>query len=323
MGDAFQSTSWEIRPIASASFGGSLKMPSAENVFGFGVSAKVMGFEIRSQDDPSQGGQFVLVGPSFGLGGFGRVSAELPGWTSFETEDAHTLKDFEGWARLSTVGAGLGGSLSATNLTFYGISLQHGSFWANVFHGDQIDLSGPELGTGIEGGVVPLGKVILLADKSPQVENTQSAKEDVFFFANISEIIQQMSLQRDRADLSDTDDNDDNDGNGDENSDASVSNLSLDRGSNFVQAFDEVDPRDQDFEACRLDDASPQQEVDGFTSQAAVEVDPSDQEFEACLLSDAGADAQYGPPFPLPSDSEDEPGDPDGYSDEDGDGGPG
>jgi hypothetical protein len=182
------STKWEIRSIATAGFSGSLDLPNPASLFKVGPSTKVMGFELRDRNHPETVGAFYFAGISGGFG-FGRVSTGIPGWTSFDTEDAVTLWDFEGSARLVDLGAGLGLGLGAASFTMHGISIDQGSFWQNLFHGDAIDLSGVSIGTGLGGGVA-LGRVALVAYQENSQDGMVPAERDVPLFAGLDEILQ-------------------------------------------------------------------------------------------------------------------------------------
>jgi hypothetical protein len=152
---------WEIRTFGALGPG----VPSPSGIFGPGLSFKLMAFEIRDRTNPRERGLFYFGGPAIGIAGLGVWGVDGQEWTPFNTAEPVTLREFDGPARLTTMGLGLGAAVSLSYFTWYGVDLDQGSRLKDFLYADSVDLSGFSYGGGpqVEANTVPIGYSALAA----------------------------------------------------------------------------------------------------------------------------------------------------------------
>ncbi len=141
---------WAIRVGGTVGYGvpGVSGIPKLESIAKPGPVFQGMLFEIKNLQT-GESAMFTYSGLGIGAG-IGRAQANLGGWTEFETESSITLRDFVGTGRTFNASVGLGLGAGMGGIVFHGISMDYGSFWEILWHGDSVPISGINAGTSLD-----------------------------------------------------------------------------------------------------------------------------------------------------------------------------
>lgn len=165
------STQWALRQLGSVSLGiptGSKALKllfKLKNFLTPGPSVQASAFQLKNCiTGDVETITFTGVGVSAGLPS---ASASLqPDWITFETEKAYTFSDFEGFANVGGLSAGLGVNYSLSYVMFNGIDVKQAEYKR-----ERIDLSGFSVGAGLGVGLYPLGVVNIVDAKDIMLDS--------------------------------------------------------------------------------------------------------------------------------------------------------